>query len=237
MKKITLFIFIALIAALSAGCNKSEQSVVQNDGLVNFLTGDASVVSDGKTAALNVGDKITQGMIVTTGAKSIVEIHFQGSIIRISEKSSISMKELVKNLKDNKETTQLSVANGQVLFKVTRKLTEGEKFNIDTPTAVAGVRGTEFTVKADKKKSTISCTEGRVAVKKPSENDSTFVVVDAGREAVVEEGKPVFVRDTKVAVNGRKQVVEKKETYVEGIKGAAMIRAEAVKGDIEGKKE
>ena len=136
-------------------------------------------------------------MTVKTGAKAIVDIYFQGSVIRILEKSSVVMKELVKNLKDNKELTELYVENGKVFSKVTRKLTEGEKFRVNTPTAVAGVRGTEFLVSEEDGKSNIACIEGTVAVKESASDDSTFVDVEAGKEANVEKGKPVSVSDLK----------------------------------------
>jgi len=170
---------------------------VQNDGLVNFITGEVKIVSDGKNITANVGDKITQGMVVKTGPKAIIDIYFEGSVIRILEKSSVVMKELVKNLKDNKELTELYVENGKVFSKVTRKLTEGEKFRVNTPTAVAGVRGTEFLVSEEDGKSNIACIEGTVAVKESKSDDSAFVDVEAGKEANVEKGKPVSVSELK----------------------------------------
>jgi len=260
MKNITLAIIVMLLAGQFISCKNGEQSIVKNDGLVNFISGDVQIIADGKTLPLHVGDKITQGMIVKTGAGSIVDIHFQGSIIRINQDSSVVMKELVKNLKNNKESTELFVESGQVLSNVTKKLTDGEKFRVDTPTSVAAVRGTVFLVTAYEEKSTIACSEGKVAVKESSCDDSAFVMVEAGNEAVVEKGKPVVIRslngetgeknkhgikqtnkqdvvlkETKVKEKN-KQAARQKDTTTEAIKGSSMIRAEVVKGDIEGKK-
>jgi len=197
MKKIIFLMIIALAVIQFAGCKKSGPSIVKNDGVINFITGDVKIVSDGKTIAANAGDIITQGMTVKTGTKAIVDIYFEGSVIRILEKSSVVMKELVKNLSDSKELTELYVENGQVFSKVTRKLTDGEKFRVNTPTAVAGVRGTEFLVSEEEGKSTIACIEGKVAVKETASDDSTFIDVEAGKEASVEKGKPVSVNDLK----------------------------------------
>ena len=197
MKKIIFLMIIALAVIQSAGCKKQGPSIVKNDGLINFTAGDVKIVSDGKTVSANVGDKITEGMIVKTGPKAIVDIYFEGSVIRILEKSSVVMKELVKNLTDSKELTELYVENGQVFSKVTRKLTDGEKFRVNTPTAVAGVRGTEFLVSEEDGKSNIACIDGTVAVKETASDDSTFVDVEAGKEANVEKGKPVSVSDLK----------------------------------------
>jgi hypothetical protein len=136
-------------------------------------------------------------MTVKTGTKSIVDIYFEGSVIRILEKSSVVMTELVKNLTDNKELTELYVENGKVFSKVTRKLSEGEKFRVNTPTAVAGVRGTEFIVSEENGKSNIACIEGKVAVKDSASDDSAFVDIEAGKEADIEKGKPIAVNDLK----------------------------------------
>lgn len=232
MKKISLLIVMVLIGCQLVSCNKGNQSVVNNNGVVNFVTGDVTLTTDGKVVSVNVGDVITQGMIVKTGVKAIVEINFSGSNIRIKEKSSVTMKELVKNIKDNKESSELYVDNGEVLFKVTKKLTDGEKFRVNTPTSVAGVRGTEFSVVENEGKSIIACTEGRVAVKEASMDDASFVMVDAGKKAIVEQGQSVVVKNIYEGVNSKEKGSAKKEE----IKKPEMIRSEAVKGDIEVKK-
>ena len=197
MKKINILIIAALLAIQVTGCKKAGPSVVQNDGIINFTTGDVKLVVNGQAITANTGDKITQGMTVKTGSKSIVDIYFEGSVIRILEKSSVVMTELVKNLTDSKELTELYVENGKVFSKVTRKLTEGEKFRVNTPTAVAGVRGTEFIVSEENGKSNIACIEGKVAVRDSASDDSAFVDVEAGKEANVEKGKPVSVSELK----------------------------------------
>lgn len=197
MKKVIVLI-IASFLIQSVSCKKEEgPKIVSNDGIVNFTAGDVKLVSDGKEAAANVGDKITQGMTVKTAAKAIVDIYFSGSVVRILEKSTVVMKELVKDMKDNKELSEFYVENGKMFSKVTRKLAQGEKFKVNTPTAVAGVRGTEFLVTEEKGKSSIACIEGVVAVKDAASDDATFVNVEAGKEANVEKGKPVSVAELK----------------------------------------
>lgn len=198
MKKVSILIIASLFLIQFAGCKKEEgPKIVGNDGIVNFIAGDVKLVSDGKETTANVGDKISQGMTVKTAAKAIVDIYFAGSVIRILEKSTVVMKELVKDLKDNKELSEFYVENGKMFSKVTRKLAQGEKFKVNTPTAVAGVRGTEFLVSEENGKSSIACIEGKVAVKDAGSDDATFVDVEAGKEANVVKGKPVSVSELK----------------------------------------
>jgi len=198
VKKISVIIFAMILVMNVSGCKKEEAAkTVANNGIINFMTGDVTATTDGKTIKVNVGDAVTQGMVIKTGAKSVVDIYFNSSVIRILEKSSVVMKELVKDLQSNKELSEFYVENGKLFSKVSRKLVEGEKFSVTSPTAVAGVRGTEFLVEEENGKSKISCIEGTVAVKEPEKADTEYVLVEAGKEAEIEKGKPVSVSDLK----------------------------------------
>lgn len=198
MKKFSAILISMILVMNAAGCKKEEApKTVVNDGIINFMTGDVTITSGGNTVKANVGDAVTQGMVIKTGAKSVVDIHFNSSVIRVLEKSSVVMKELIKDLASNKELSEFYIENGKLFSKVSRKLVEGEKFSVTSPTAVAGVRGTEFLVEEENGKSRISCIEGTVAVKEPEKADTEFVLVEAGKEAEIEKGKPVSVNDLK----------------------------------------
>lgn len=198
MKKFYVILFSLLLINSLAGCKKDDTpKTVANNGIINFMTGDITITTNGNTVKANVGDAITQGMVIKTGAKSVVDIYFSGSVIRILEKSSVVMKELIKDLASNKELSEFYVENGKLFSKVSRKLVEGEKFKVTSPTAVAGVRGTEFLVEEENGKSKISCVEGAVEVKEAEKADSDYVLVEAGKEAELEKGKPVSVSELK----------------------------------------
>lgn len=198
MKKLSSVLFIIILLAQVPGCKKeNEVKSVPNNGIINFMNGEVTIVNEGKTVPANVGDSITQGMTVKTGAKAVVDIYFGGSVIRILEKSSVVMKELVKDMASNRELSEFYVENGKLFSKVSRKLAEGEKFSVTSPTAVAGVRGTEFLVEENAGKSRISCIEGAVAVKEAEKADTEYVMVEAGKEAELEKGKPVSINDLK----------------------------------------
>ena len=235
MKKLFILMITTLTAIQLTSCSNEQNTTAGNDGRVNFVTGDVKAFINNETLSLNSGDKITGGMTVKTGSKSIVEIQFNGSIIRINERSSLLMRELIKNVKDNSEHTDIYVENGQAIFKVTRKLTSTEKFNVNTPTSVAGVRGTEFIVTSEKEKSIIACMEGKVAVKKSSSDDSEFVNVNSGKEAVIENGKPVSIKNIDNSKQKKNNIntTDKADESIEPIKVPKKIRAQSIKGDIE----
>lgn len=198
VKKIISIIITVAIVFVAASCKKEEAPTkAANSGIINFVVGEVSVVADGQQKAAQAGDPITQGMVVKTGKNSVVDIYFSGSVIRILENSSVVMKELIKELQTNKELSEFYVEKGKLFSKVSRKLTEGEKFKVSTPTAVAGVRGTEFLVEENEGKSKIACIEGAVAVHEADKTESDAVIVEAGKEASLEKGKPISVSELK----------------------------------------
>jgi len=259
MKRIISFVAIALLIVQLGSCKKSEGdiSTMGNDGSINFLTGDVRIVLNDNTVKANVGDKIIQGMTIITGAKSVVDIYFASSVIRVFENSNIVIQELVKNL--DKEQTELFVQNGKMFSQITKKLTENEKFSVNTPTAVAAVRGTEFLVIQGKGKAQVSCIEGKVVVGNAGAKDLSFVEVDLGKTITIESGKSVAaesvenlsaediknIRKIKSDIEAGKADITKRQKgqkiakveddddNVETIKkDATKLQAGAIKGDI-----
>ncbi len=194
MKKIALLALICTV--LSTSC-KDKPKFESNDGVINFLSGSVFIVNEGKSVKASVGAMVNQGVQIKTGSRALVDIYFGKNVIRILGNSLVTMKELSREINKNKEYSEFYVEKGKLFSRVTRKLTEGERFIVSTPTAIAGVRGTEFFVEEGKGKSRVSCLEGKVAVKKPGEDEAKSVYVEAGREAVVDQDNAISVDDMK----------------------------------------
>lgn len=188
-----------LMAAMTGfiSCKKDQAATVNIEGLINFMAGDVKIVDGGKVSDAKVGDTIKQGMTVKTGSRAVADIYFGDSFIRILENSSVVMTELIRNVADNGENSEFYIENGKMFSRVTRKLVDGEKFRVSTPTSVAGVRGTEFIVSEENGKSNIACIDGVVVVKEQGSDDSTYKELEAGKEADVEKGKPISVTELK----------------------------------------
>jgi len=71
--------------------------------------------------------------------------------LELREKSFFRLNTLKKDDQTDKKTTLLDLAEGK-LRVYAKKLKDGEKFEVRTPTAIAGVRGTVFDVSVDEKK-------------------------------------------------------------------------------------
>lgn len=193
-KTIVIIVSASLLFLLSC---KEKKELIKLEGIVNFISGEVLLKNSNGEFQAQVGDFVAEGVTVKTGAKSAVDIYFNQNVIRILENSTVFIRELFQEVETSKEFTEFYVERGKVFSKVSRKLLAGEKYQIATKTTVAGIRGTEFLVEESEAVSRIACVEGTVAIKKANEDDSKFINLEAGNEAVLDENKEFDLRELK----------------------------------------
>ena len=129
---------------------------VPMDGKVTFVYGAANVQKAGNAdwVPLNLGDLVSQGSRIQTGKASSVEVVFD-------DKNSIFMKSdttlgITTSEKRGRSysANNLYLAIGRVITKLKKVTGSDSRVNINTPSAIASVRGTEFRVSADEEAST-----------------------------------------------------------------------------------
>jgi hypothetical protein len=136
-----------------------------------------------KGAALAIGDAIR------TGEKSRLEVTLQdGSRIRLGSASKATLRE--GQFKGDERQVGVTVWAGRLWAKVAKKLGSDSKFEVETANAVAGVRGTSFTVIAN-------------------QDSSALVRVYSGTVGVRKNDGPGFRERKRVQVAGPKQVDQK----------------------------
>ena len=159
MKKI-IFIAILLVAVLLSGF------AVPND--VIYSEGDATVkYQEGYADDVFIGDVYDTGDTVTTGFDGFVELDQAGLVLKINPDTVFTLQEKEEQ---GKKTGVFSLALGSIKFRYDR--ITGKEPMIQTPSCVAGVRGTEFSVYA-------------------GADGSALIVVDSGLVEVESEGKAV----------------------------------------------
>ena len=133
---------------------------------IEFMVGDVSVVRGGSKVSLAVGTKILENDKVITGKKAMVAMTY-------ADGSRISMKEnavlVIGKMPSGSDSAPVCVVSGAVTTKFS-KLAKGSdaRRSVYTPTAVAAVRGTEFTViVSDGGDSRIDLSEGALDVHNP----------------------------------------------------------------------
>lgn len=166
----TMFCALALTIAVSSSAIAEDAT-----GIMMVVKGDIKVTTkDGKTEAAKVGKKVSQGDTITAGADARAKIVMSDkNVINVSPDSKIII-EKYENSGD-KKNVELNVVYGKVRAAVEQKYDgEKSKFNIKTPSAVAGVRGTDFMMgyNAGTKVSQVVTFSGSVAVGTPGPGGS-----------------------------------------------------------------
>ncbi|MCU0846656.1 MAG: FecR domain-containing protein [Spirochaetes bacterium] len=154
MKKFSVLLTVILLA-ITFSCTKAK---VSEYAAVSFMIG--SVTKNG--APVQIGTTISEKDVIETGSESFCDVTIGESIIRIKQKSKLNFTVLLK--KDGSEKTALALNVGKMLCKP-KKLMKEDRFTVKTSTAVAAVRGTQFTVESDPASTTrIKVFDGKVQV-------------------------------------------------------------------------
>lgn len=156
----------------------------QSVGVV-YIKGDVKAGPSGQLSPIKLGSRVQHGHVLKTGAGSSVIVTFPSeSRMKINEKTELT----IQAPADPKEQTGADLVVGAV-FSLVRK-TSTPNFQVKTPTAVAGVRGTQFFTSHDAKTArTWTCVkEGEVEMTSGTEEP---VAVPAGLGVLVEKGKRI----------------------------------------------
>jgi hypothetical protein len=116
------------------------------NGIFMVVKGDVTVTGkDNKAEPAKVGKKVVQGDIISAGKEGRAKIVMADkNVLNISPETQIKIEKYENDGKD-KKNVELNVLYGKVRASVEQKYDgEKSKFNIKTPSAVAGVRGTDF---------------------------------------------------------------------------------------------
>lgn len=187
MKK--LVPILSLASALLVCKEQPKKAATTHAAAVMFVVGnEAKIVTEkGQTKAVK-GAILQQGDSIQTGPKSQVDIMLPGKIlIRIDQNTTVAMRSFA-SAADGSQADKLYLQRGLIFAKVT-KLGQHSTFAIQTPTIVAGVRGTEFMTATDEKGAgKVAVTEGQVAVQA---GQGAEQAIDAGQQANVSESGSV----------------------------------------------
>lgn len=114
-------------------------------GSITFLDGDAQVLRGTTGSALSVGAVLYAGDQLKTGASSKLEAKLNdGSLVRLAGGSQLSLDSLVFR-KGGEKKVRMSLSLGRMWASVTKLFGSDSEFEVQTSSAVAGVRGTRFT--------------------------------------------------------------------------------------------
>lgn len=163
MKKAIVWVIVAALAAVA--CKEEPKKKATHAAAVVFVVGkDAKIVTAQGEKPATKGAVLYESDKVITGKKSQVDLVLPNNILmRLDQNTTLEMKELAVG-EGGAQQDRLMLQRGTVFAKVA-KLDTKSSFAIQTPTLVAGVRGTQFMTEADETgKGKVAVIEGKVAV-------------------------------------------------------------------------
>ena len=111
-------------------------------GRVEKVVGNVTVVRNGVSVALNVGDAIYKSDVVQTAANSSVGIAFpDGTALNLVANTRMALTEYSYDLGSTSNSALFNLVEGGLSF-VAGKVAHTGNMNIGTPVAVVGIRGT-----------------------------------------------------------------------------------------------
>ncbi|MBE0558470.1 MAG: FecR domain-containing protein [Proteobacteria bacterium] len=157
------------------------------DGRVLFVKGDVTLRAAGGKSwmPLRQSDLIRQGSLIRTGRESAVEIVFDDGTSFFQRSDTTLGLDVTQRKGDSHIIQRLILSAGRVLAKVRRATGQDSRIEIQTPSATAVARGTDFRVSVDAMEATTSeVLQGSVDV----EALKMVVVVNAGEGTLVTKG-------------------------------------------------
>ncbi len=135
---------------------------------VQVLVASGDVVASTKqlqtSRAIKVGDTLTQGDKLKTGKYSVAKLRFaDGSVVDVQQNSSIEIHASYQYAGKETFVSLLKLNNGRTEIEANPNHTVGNSMQIETPSAIAAVRGTQFRVATDADVALQETIEGQVA--------------------------------------------------------------------------
>lgn len=163
-------IFSILILALILGMPSMAEAKKKAQGVFTVVKGKVSIQRAGKKKArkVRVGTKVYPQDTITASKDSRAKVVMvDENVLNISPESQVQIAEYENDPKSKKKKVMLNLMYGKVRSTVKQKY-DGDKniYRVKTPSAVAGVRGTDFFVDyvPTTRRSQIVTFEGQVTV-------------------------------------------------------------------------
>ena len=150
---------------------------------VMTLSCEQDILSGNPPAALRVGSDVTEGAVIRVPADCQVSLAIEdGSVIRLPSSATLQFTSLRINALESVPEVRLDLQRGRVEVNVKKNRGGTTPFEVNTPKAVMGVRGTEFRVGYDPEGDTaqVEVLTGTVAAQGGQDKRSQDVVKGFG---------------------------------------------------------
>jgi hypothetical protein len=172
--------------------------IVKRLAVADTLSGMVEVQRNGRGdfRALSRGEFLKTGDIVRTGKDGQAEFKWaNGTRWKILSNTQLTVKQSTFNVLKRAEQNSLKLTSGKVFVRSIKLLTPTSQFEIETPTAVAAVRGTIFSVEVENGKTKVDVFKGAVNVRQSTlqSNVHKAKTITPGQELVA-DGRNLHTR-------------------------------------------
>lgn len=158
MKQIvTASILSALVFCFSTGTGAEELEVT-----VSATKGYTTVIKDGRETPLSKGRTLNSGDTVKTTTNGEVTLTWLGNVVKVYPLSRFSIEKAA--LEDKTTKSSMKLDTGKIFARAAKLQTPESSFAVRTPTAVAGVRGSEIFITSAPDKSSFVVLSGEFEV-------------------------------------------------------------------------
>jgi hypothetical protein len=153
---------LACVAVLFGSLAVAQAAV--GKAVVRSVSGAAEYSEAGSWKALKAGTELQPGAQVRTGndASVVLFLDQNGPLVQLTENTTLAIEKLnyTAGGVDTTIETVLNVKAGRIMGYV-KKLSGTSKYEVKTPSGVAGIRGTDYLISAD---GTVNVVAGQVVV-------------------------------------------------------------------------
>lgn len=134
--------------------------------LVVLSLGEATAYhSDMTMEKASIGTFFRNGDKIVTSEKARVDVQFENlAIIRIASKASLEFRKILSHEREELRETWVHLNEGKIFIK-TEKLSSLERIRFSTEDCILDVKGTEFILSSDPKKTKVMLTEGKLNIR------------------------------------------------------------------------
>ena len=187
MRRSTYLIFInAMILIVVFALLAQSLFIIKRLAQAETVTGKVLVQHSGKGdfTPLSAGEFIKTDDVVKTGADGKAEFKWaDGTRLNILPDSDLVVRKANYNMAKKSDESQFRLNNGTIFVRIMKSLAPQSKFEVETPTAVAAVRGTIFMVRVQNGRTQVAVHKGSVKVSSGEGDDAHEALIMPGRVA------------------------------------------------------
>lgn len=163
----TIVLLAISIISIAAGQRAGSAQAVKGAGAISSISGDVETrQGEGPWAAAKLNDTLDPGDGIRTGSGGKAKIVMpNGSTIVLGQLSSLTIDDMDIDYGADSSSYNYTLGQGAARATTPKSKSQNATFTVKTPTAVAGVRGTDFAVEIDEEETTlVTVFDGEVEV-------------------------------------------------------------------------